>query len=123
MRFVPAALLSVGVLVSQISVAGTPASSLQQLGAVQAAIDFCTKIDSDDVKRLERAALAVLPDMTEARVAAARHSTEFQQAYQIIDSVLKGLATSDGVRLCAAAAREEPGEPNKDHDPKKDQRR
>jgi hypothetical protein len=102
MRFLPAGLLGVGVLLSQFAVAGTPASSAQ-LGAVQAAIDFCTKIDSKDVKQIKLQAVSVLPDMTEARVAAARHTTEFKQTYQLIDSVLKALSAADAARLCVAA--------------------
>jgi hypothetical protein len=115
MRFLPAGLLGIGMLISQLSVAGTPPSSPQQLGAVQAAVDFCTKVDSKDVKQIKREAISLLPDMTEARVNAARHDPEFQKAYQTIDSVLKGLAASDAVRLCVAAAREVKGvdrEPN-----------
>jgi hypothetical protein len=120
MRFLSAGLLGIGMLISHLSVAGTPASSPQQLAAVQAAVDFCTKMDSKDAERLERAARSVLPDMTEARVAAARHNPEFQQTYQIIDSVLKGIDPSDAVRLCDAAAHE--GKEER-HEPKKEHRR
>ena len=122
MRFLTAGLLGVGVLISQVSTAGPPASSLQQIGAVQAAIDFCSRVDSGDSAQIEQAAKILLPDMTAARVAAARHSSEFEQAYKIIDSVLKGLAPSEGVRLCSAAAQEKRHEITHDRDPNKGRR-
>jgi hypothetical protein len=87
---------------SQLSQAGTPSSD-QELGAVQAAVDFCSKADPKDQERIERQAKLILPDMTKARVAAARHSAKFQQAYQVIDSVLKGIAVPEAARLCASS--------------------
>ena len=125
MRFLPAGLLGIGMLISQLSLAGTPASSPQQLGAVQAAVDFCTKVDSKDVKRIKREARSLLPDMTEARVDAARHHPEFQKAYQTIESVLKGLAKSEAVHLCVAAAQEvkEVNDEGHEHEPKAEHRR
>jgi hypothetical protein len=101
MRFFSAALLCTAALISQRSLADTPASSNEQLGAVQAAVDFCSKVDSKDEEWIERQARLILPDMTKARVAAARRTAEFQQAYRLIDSVLKGLLSPDAAHLCA----------------------
>jgi hypothetical protein len=122
MRFLSAGLLCIGMLISQLSVAGTPASSTQQLAAVQAAVDFCTKVDDKDAGRIERAARTVLPDMTAARVAAARKKPEFQPTYQTIESVLKGLVAADAVRLCASAA-QEVKEERHEHEPNPNHRR
>jgi hypothetical protein len=124
MRLLSAGLLGLGMLLSQLSVAGTPASSTQQLAAVQAAVDFCTKMDSKDAGRIERAARTVLPDMTAARVAAARKKPEFHPTYHTIGSVLEGLVASDAVRLCASAAQEAKEVPDEhEHEPKPNHRR
>jgi hypothetical protein len=101
MRFFPAALLSTAALISQLSLAETPASSNEQIGAVQAAVEFCSKVDSKDEEWIERQAKLILPDMTKARVEAARRSPEFQQAYRVIESVLKGLPLPEAVHLCS----------------------
>jgi hypothetical protein len=118
LRFLPAALLGAAALMSQLSQAGTPSSD-QELGAVQAVVDFCSKADPKDQERIERQAKLILPDMTKARVAAARHSAKFQQAYQVVDSVLKGIALPEADHLCASSvpARETP--PNRDDEGKK----
>jgi hypothetical protein len=102
MRFLSAGFLSVGVLMAQLSVAGTPASTPEQLGAVQAAIDFCTKLDAGDRTRIERQAKLVLPDMTEARVAKSRNDPAFKKAYQTIQWVFSEMERSDATRLCSA---------------------
>jgi hypothetical protein len=108
MRFSSAGFLSVAALMAQLSVAGTPASTPEQLGAVQAAIDFCTKLDANDHNRIERQAKLVLPDMTEERVAKARNKPEFQKACQTIRSVFNEFAVTDATRLCAAFPNKEP---------------
>jgi hypothetical protein len=103
MRFFHAAICATIVLTCQFAAAAASASTLEQIGAIQAALDFCSKADSKDIKEIEKAAKALLPDMTEARVAAGRNKPEFQKAYQSIESVLKGIAPGDAERLCAAA--------------------
>jgi hypothetical protein len=122
MRFFSAALLSSAALISQLSLAGTPASSDEQLGAVQAAVDFCSRVVPEDRERIEKQAKLVLPDMTKARVEAARHGAKFQQAYQVIDSVLKGIELPEAARLCASAIPVREHEP-KEHEPKEHERR
>ena len=115
MRFLHAGSLGVGVLISQLAGAAAPASTLQQLGAVQAAIDYCSKVDSGDIKKIERSARILLPDMSYERVTAVKNKPEFKDAYAGTASVLKNLITpADGLRLCGAVARES----NDRHEPK-----
>jgi hypothetical protein len=116
MRFFPAALLSTAALISQLSLAETPSSSNEQVGAVQAAVEFCSKVDSKDEEWIERQARLILPDMTKARLAAARRTADFQQAYRVIESVLKGLPLPDAVHLCATRIEVE----DRDHDHNED---
>jgi hypothetical protein len=104
MRFLHAGICATVVLTGQFAAAKASASTLEQLGAVQAALDFCSKVDSKDIKEIEKAAKSLLPDMTDARVAADRNKPEFQKAYQSIAAVLKGILPADAERLCAAAA-------------------
>jgi hypothetical protein len=113
MRFSSAGFLSVAALTTQLSVAGTPASTPEQLGAVQAAIDFCTKLDANDHARIEKQAKLVLPDMTEARVAKARNNPEFKKAYQTIQWVFNEFAVTDAARLCAAFPTKDPVPPHR----------
>jgi hypothetical protein len=103
MRFFHAATGATIVLTCQFAAAAASASTLEQIGAAQAVIAFCAKVDSKDSKELEKTAKSLLPDMTDARVTAARNKPEFQKAYQSIDSVLKGIVAADAERLCAAA--------------------
>jgi hypothetical protein len=103
MRFFHAGICATAVLICQFAAAEASASILEQIGAVQAALDFCAKVDSKDIKEIEKAAKTLLPDMTDARVAAGRSKPEFQKAYQSIESVLKGILPADAERLCAAA--------------------
>jgi hypothetical protein len=72
------------------------------LGAVQAVVDFCSKIDPKDGKRFEQQGNKVLPPMSEDRIEAARKTGDYKQAYATIQSVLKGLASADASRDCAA---------------------
>jgi hypothetical protein len=103
MRFFHAGLCAAVVLTGQFAATAASASTLEQIGAAQAVIAFCSKVDSKDSKELEKAAKSLLPDMTDARVAAGRNKPEFQKAYQSIDSVLKAIVPADAERLCAAA--------------------
>jgi hypothetical protein len=117
MRFLHAGILGVGVLISQLAAAATPASTLQQLGAVQAAIDYCSKADAADIKKIERSARILLPDMSYERISAVKNKPEFKDAYAGTASVLKNLITpADGLRLCEAVARDS----NDRHEPKSD---
>ena len=103
MRFFHAGICATIVLTCQFAAAAASASTLEQIGAAQAVITFCAKVDPKDSKELEKAAKTLLPDMTDARVAAGRDKPEFQKAYQSIESVLKGIVPADAERLCAAA--------------------
>jgi hypothetical protein len=103
MRFFHAAICATIVLTCQFAAAAASASTLEQIGAAQAVIAFCAKADPKDSKALEKTAKTLLPDMTDARVAAARNKPEFQKAYLSIDTVLKGFIAADAERLCAAA--------------------
>jgi hypothetical protein len=94
-----------------------------QLAGLQAAIDYCAKVDPQNSSRFEKAVLSMLPDMTASRIAAARRTAQFGQTYAAIGAVLKGLAPSDGVRLCAAAVRDDDHERRNDRDPTKGKRR
>jgi hypothetical protein len=115
MRFFHAGLCATIVLTCQFAAAQASASTLEQIGAAQAVLAFCSKVDSKDIKGIETAAKTLLPDMTDARVAAGRNKPEFQKAYQSIDSVLKGIVPADAERLCAAAVH--PGSDGR-HEPK-----
>jgi hypothetical protein len=81
--------------------AGVPQDA-QQLGAVQAVVDFCSRVDPRHDKQFEQQARRALPNIRDDDLDRARHNPAYQQTYQIVASVLKGLSLQDAARDCAA---------------------
>ena len=78
------------------------AATAQQIGLVEAVVDFCSKADPKDKGQIERKAKELLPKMSEDSLEAVRHRAEYHSAYGLIQNVLQGLSKSDAVRNCAA---------------------
>jgi hypothetical protein len=74
----------------------------QQIGMVEAVVDFCSKADPADKGRVQRKAKELLPKLSEDRLEAVRHRSDYHSAYEFIHSVLEGLSKADAVRNCAA---------------------
>ena len=102
MKIRPVVLLCVAALIPQLALSETPPSS-QQRGAVQAVVDFCSRVDPKDEKRFEDQAKVLLRNLKEDHSEVAQRSAEYQQAYRTIESVLNEFPLPDAVRACAAS--------------------
>ena len=120
MRFRHTGLWCTAVLISQFALAAPPlpahrgpptsrpekarisAATAQQIGLVEAVVDFCSKADPKDKGQIERKAKELLPKMSEDTLEAVRHRADYRSAYGFIQNVLQGLSKSDAVRNCAA---------------------
>jgi hypothetical protein len=101
MRFRHTALLCAAALIPALASAG-PASNAAEFGAVEAVVDFCSRVDPSLEKQFQRQAKLTLPKMTDDGLEDVRHTSQYRQAYQLVESVLKQLSLTDAARDCAA---------------------
>jgi hypothetical protein len=93
--------------IPQLALAGT---SNEDLGALQAVHDFCTKIDPSHAKAYERQADALFAGLTPRQVSEIRGSSPYKSAYEALTGVLPELPKDAAtVKACSAilVAREE----------------
>jgi len=84
----------------QLALAG---SSKEDLGALQAVHDFCTKLDPSHAKEYERQADALFAGLTAKRVSVIRGSSQYKSAYEALTSVLPELPKDAAtVEACTA---------------------
>ena len=98
---------AVVVAMPQLALAGT---SNEDLGALQAVHDFCTKIDPSHAKAYERQADALFAGLTPRQVSEIRGSSPYKSAYEALTGVLPELPKDAAtVKACSAilVAREE----------------
>lgn len=84
---------------SQLAHAEAPIST-QALGAAQGVFDFCSRVDPRDDRQYDEQARLLLKGMSDRSVDEARRSEQYEQAKQIIESVLSELPMSDAVEAC-----------------------
>jgi hypothetical protein len=120
MKYRYAALLSAAVLIPHFALAGdaeasanefprishsAPARSrapiAQDLGAVQAVVEFCSKLDPEDKRQFERQGKQAAPKISEDGAEAARRSADYHAAHGFVASVLRGLSAPDAARGCS----------------------
>jgi hypothetical protein len=85
----------------QLALAGT---SNEDLGALQAVHDFCTKIDPAHAKDYERQADALFHGLTPKQVSVIRGSSQYKTGYQSLTSVVLPELPVDAetVKACSA---------------------
>ena len=102
MRFRYTVSLCAAALIPHFASARTPTAIAQEIGVVDAVVDFCSKVDPTDKDQFERKGKQVLPKMSEDSLERARRSADYHAAYVSMQSVLQGLSKPDAVRDCAA---------------------
>ena len=71
-----------------------------QLGAEQAVLDFCSRIDSTDLTAYEAQAKIVFAGIREDGLEKARASSQYQSAYATLASVLGEIPLPEAVQGC-----------------------
>lgn len=79
-----------------------PTPIVQEIGVVDAVVEFCSKVEPKDKEQLERKAKEILPKMSEEAREAARHTGEYHTAHGLAQSILEGLSKPDAERNCLA---------------------
>ena len=120
MSFRHTVLLCAAALISQFALAATPPAAhgppsmsrpttnqvptpvVQQVGLVEAVVDFCSKADPADKKLFERKGKQMLPKLSEDSLEKIRRRAEYRTAYQFLQSVLQSLSKADAKRNCLA---------------------
>jgi hypothetical protein len=120
MRFRHAAFICATALISQFALAAPPQTAhgaplashshpekiptpiVQEMGVVEAVVEFCSKVEPKDKEQLERKARELLPKMSEDAREAARHTSEYHTAFGLVQSILQGLSKPDAERNCLA---------------------
>lgn len=84
----------------QLALAGT---SNEDLGALQAVHDYCTKLDPSHAKEYERHADALFAGLTPKQVSEIRGSSPYKSAYEALTGVLPELPKDAAtVKACTA---------------------
>lgn len=79
------------------------ATSNEDLGALQAVHDFCSKLDPSHAKQYERQADALFAGLTPKQVSEIRGSSPYRSAYEALTSVLPELPRDAAtVEACTA---------------------
>ena len=120
MSFRHAVLLCAAALIPQFALAGTPSTAygpplksrptteqvptavVQEVGLVEAVVDFCSKADPADRKQFERKGKQMLPKLSDDSLERIRRRAEYHTAYQFLQSVLQSLSKADAERNCLA---------------------
>jgi hypothetical protein len=71
-----------------------------QLGAEQAVLDFCSRIDSGDEKQIDAEAKLLFAGIREDGLEKARRSTQYKNAYTTITSVVGEIPLPEAVQGC-----------------------
>jgi hypothetical protein len=74
----------------------------QDVGLVDAVVEFCSKVEPMDKAQFERKGRQMLPRMSQDSLEAARRSSEYHAARGFLQPVLEGLSTPDAVHNCLA---------------------
>ena len=80
-----------------------PSARAQSLGAAAAAIDFCSRIDSENSAKYSQAARKLLPGVTDSELAKVKASAEYQAAYRTVQRALGQLTSEDARAQCTAS--------------------
>lgn len=80
-----------------------PAVSNHDYGAASAAVDFCSSIDRSAGSKYEKAAQKLLPGASNADMAKAKKTSEYQVTYKALSKVFGGLPKDTALSLCRAA--------------------
>lgn len=120
MSFRHTVLLCAAALISQFALAATPPIAhgaplksrpttnpiptpvVQEVGVVEAVVDFCSKADPADKKQFERKGEQMLPKLSDDSLERIRRLPEYHTAYQFLQSVLQSLSKADAERNCLA---------------------
>jgi hypothetical protein len=120
MSFRHTLLMCAAALISQFALAATPPTAhgaplmsrpttnqiptpvVQQVGLVEAVVEFCSKVDPADKKLFERKGKQMLPKLSEDSLERIRRRAEYHTAYQFIQSVLQTLSKTDAEHNCLA---------------------
>lgn len=87
-------------LLPKLALADAPHNPME-FGMVQAVYDFCSKLDPKYDKRFDQMAKQALGNMSKQDRDDTQHSAAYEQGYQIVGSLLKGLHPTDAISGCA----------------------